>query len=200
MAARIDLTGKVFTKLTAIERVEGPWWDCLCSCGNPDRKRVKTELLTSGRVRSCGCLQKIARSLNLSKGRRPRFKYPETPKPYPEAAAKVFAEHKYLIDRLLRIHGHREGLEDVAVDLLLRACWIVDFLSSSDSPIVKVEGYLWSWLCSDRAMITCLRIHGKVGQFKRIGDTVTDTTLPISATDSAEFSRVKKRRLKFKRR
>lgn len=48
-----DLKGKEFGRLTAKEYSDGKWL-CECSCGN--KKRVLTNALTSGRVKSCGCL------------------------------------------------------------------------------------------------------------------------------------------------
>ena len=53
-----DLTGKKFDRLLVVSYVgsnrQGARWDCLCDCGN--RHVAKTSHLTSGNVRSCGCL------------------------------------------------------------------------------------------------------------------------------------------------
>lgn len=62
-----DLTGKVFGKLTVIERspvkklygkakYSDTFWICKCSCGNDTI--VAMGPLTTGKTRSCGCLQK----------------------------------------------------------------------------------------------------------------------------------------------
>lgn len=59
----IDLTGKRFGRLVAIEREESinksgnSWtvWKCQCDCGNVIS--VCTHLLRSGRTKSCGCLK-----------------------------------------------------------------------------------------------------------------------------------------------
>lgn len=63
-----DLTGMTFGRLTVVGLdLESPqsvtkdgyvryrWW-CKCSCGNPDLKSVIGCHLTSGKIRSCGCL------------------------------------------------------------------------------------------------------------------------------------------------
>lgn len=55
-----DLTGQVFDRLTAIAPTEkrsnngSVIWHCECQCGN--KKQVEVSGLTSGNVRSCGCL------------------------------------------------------------------------------------------------------------------------------------------------
>ena len=53
-----DLTGKVFGKLTVIERAKNTKnykvkWRCLCECGC--EAIVRGDSLTSGRTKSCGC-------------------------------------------------------------------------------------------------------------------------------------------------
>lgn len=48
-----DLTGKKFGKLTVIKYIKGGKWKCLCECGKTCE--VKTEALTNGRQKSCGC-------------------------------------------------------------------------------------------------------------------------------------------------
>lgn len=54
----LELTGKRFGRLTAIQRVgkQGKkfMWDCVCECGKSVSVRV--DHLTSGRTRSCGCI------------------------------------------------------------------------------------------------------------------------------------------------
>ena len=54
---KLDLTGRVFGRLTAIsedERSSGKTrWKCLCECGNA--VSVRTSDLTSGKTVSCGC-------------------------------------------------------------------------------------------------------------------------------------------------
>lgn len=57
----IDLTGRVFGKLTVInivgsrEKDGHPFWLCQCSCGG--QKAVRGYSLKRGHVRSCGCLR-----------------------------------------------------------------------------------------------------------------------------------------------
>lgn len=59
-----DLTGQVFGRLIARERVKNfrsgrTYWMCSCECGK--ETHVKTSHLTSGNTRSCGCLEKESR-------------------------------------------------------------------------------------------------------------------------------------------
>ena len=59
MREYVDLTGKVFNRLTVIKRDRNNkygrrMWLCQCSCGNI--KPVIGQLLKEGRVKSCGCL------------------------------------------------------------------------------------------------------------------------------------------------
>lgn len=61
MGAFIDLTGKVFNKLTVISRVGvnkhgGILWNCLCECGK--EKIVNGDYLKNGDTKSCGCIFK----------------------------------------------------------------------------------------------------------------------------------------------
>jgi hypothetical protein len=58
----LDLVGKVFGRLTVIERCENrgstrsAYWLCECSCGNT--VKVRSSLLISGHTKSCSCIQK----------------------------------------------------------------------------------------------------------------------------------------------
>jgi hypothetical protein len=64
MPLPLDLTGKKFGRLTAIEVVDHKFtgnrvyrfWKCLCSCGQITI--VRTGALRSGNTQSCGCLQR----------------------------------------------------------------------------------------------------------------------------------------------
>lgn len=53
----VDLTGKRFGRLTAIERAgsdgSNAWWKCVCECGR--LTQVRTCHLQSEKIRSCGC-------------------------------------------------------------------------------------------------------------------------------------------------
>lgn len=61
---RKDLINKKFgnllvlSKNDTINKNNRTYWNCVCDCGN--EKITHTNLLTSGRCKSCGCLQKIA--------------------------------------------------------------------------------------------------------------------------------------------
>lgn len=59
MGKAIDLTGTKIGMLSIMERKKENnriYYLCKCDCGNI--KNISSYLLTSGRVRSCGCLQK----------------------------------------------------------------------------------------------------------------------------------------------
>lgn len=56
----VDLTGKIFGKLTALHVVGltksgHKQWHCKCECGN--EVDVRGTLLTQGGIKSCGCLR-----------------------------------------------------------------------------------------------------------------------------------------------
>lgn len=57
MPKALDLTGKRFGKLVALERApsrnRNTYWLCQCDCGN--QTVVQTGNLTRGATRSCGC-------------------------------------------------------------------------------------------------------------------------------------------------
>lgn len=58
MPAFIDITGKRFGRLTALEALEGTpqgvRWRCICDCGRP--VITPSRPLRDGRTKSCGCL------------------------------------------------------------------------------------------------------------------------------------------------
>lgn len=63
MPRLIDITGQTFGKLKVIERDDTrkgnvTYWLCKCSCGNPKILSIPKNALTSGNVRSCGCLKR----------------------------------------------------------------------------------------------------------------------------------------------
>lgn len=53
-----DLTGNVYTRLTVVSfsHMNGKhsYWNCVCECGNT--KKVRSDCLKYGLVKSCGCL------------------------------------------------------------------------------------------------------------------------------------------------
>lgn len=73
MAARKDLTGKKFGRLTPIKMIQKTtkngtkciYWECMCDCGNTCT--VKSASLTRKKrsTKSCGCLKEDQNSKNL---------------------------------------------------------------------------------------------------------------------------------------
>ena len=69
----IDLTGKVFGKLTVIEPCgnigKHKAWLCKCECGN--KKVIRSDHLVYGQTQSCGCYENSSRQSgnNLKHGR-----------------------------------------------------------------------------------------------------------------------------------
>lgn len=69
-----DITGQKFGKLTVISFSRDvksgnryrKYWNCICECGN--HKEVRLDSLTSGNVKSCGCLHKEISYKNLTPG------------------------------------------------------------------------------------------------------------------------------------
>lgn len=63
-----DLTGKRFGKLVVIGIDDSSgrktYWFCKCDCGNT--KRVRSDSLQNGSIKSCGCLKKEQDEINLS--------------------------------------------------------------------------------------------------------------------------------------
>ena len=72
MSSFKDITGKVYGRLTVIERLENDKhnqarWKCLCECGN--YTVAVTSELNRGNVRSCGCLSReISKKVNFKHG------------------------------------------------------------------------------------------------------------------------------------
>lgn len=64
---RKDLTGKTYGRLTVLEagkrKNRRQYWLCQCECGN--NKEIRSDQLTGGITRSCGCLKKEQEDKNL---------------------------------------------------------------------------------------------------------------------------------------
>ncbi len=56
----IDLTGKIFYRLTVLKlakpRKNRTFWICKCKCGN--EKEIESYALKTGKTKSCGCLRR----------------------------------------------------------------------------------------------------------------------------------------------
>lgn len=82
MARFLDLTGQRFGRLEVISFSRDiksgtrnrKYWNCVCDCGNA--KEVRTDSLTSGNVKSCGCIKKEQDAINLTSeyGFKPKYK------------------------------------------------------------------------------------------------------------------------------
>jgi hypothetical protein len=57
-----NLIGQAFSQLNVLEYVGNSKWKCQCSCGNIIY--IKTTSLTSGKIKSCGCLKRISSPRN----------------------------------------------------------------------------------------------------------------------------------------
>jgi len=72
MSKKIDLTGRVFGRLTVIREAEKrggrTYWLCSCECGN--QKAVSTTHLTSGHTKSCSCVQKAGANAEDLRGKK----------------------------------------------------------------------------------------------------------------------------------
>lgn len=81
MPVRKDLTGQHFGRLTVIgiskKVLRGKrfryYWNCLCDCGN--KVEARTDCLTRGLVKSCGCLKKEQDLINLTKHHRHKLSH-----------------------------------------------------------------------------------------------------------------------------
>ena len=69
MKVRVDLTGRIFGRLTVLYRTERKssqgfmvYWMCMCKCG--ELKEVHRCKLTGGGTKSCGCLNTEQRKTN----------------------------------------------------------------------------------------------------------------------------------------
>lgn len=201
---RLDLTGMVFGRLTAIKHSDVRHssgrlqWTCICSCGNTTH--TKTSSLTGGRTRSCGCLQ----TDNLLIGQRMKlWKYPQTPTPYPNDAARLFNKYKYLVTRIIRVEGDICGLEEIATDRLYRACYICVY---TNKPSDEIERYLWAWLNNGRSKSQLRRLdkHGMIKDTKSLGGQMTELKLrkTLSSDDGVASRSHRKRitkKIKFRR-
>lgn len=68
-----DKVGKRYGRLVVQAYLGRSFWRCLCDCGK--ESRVKTDVLNSGKTRSCGCLHAdTTRARSLRHGHSPRIK------------------------------------------------------------------------------------------------------------------------------
>ena len=63
-----DLTGKIFNRLTVVERVykentKKTYWKCKCSCGK--ETIVESSKIKGGYTKSCGCLNEENRKNHI---------------------------------------------------------------------------------------------------------------------------------------
>jgi hypothetical protein len=59
-AKQLDIRGQKFGRLTAIQRARSGYWYFKCDCGT--ERDIFTSDVRLGKTRSCGCLQREARS------------------------------------------------------------------------------------------------------------------------------------------
>jgi hypothetical protein len=62
---KIDLTGRIFNRLTVVKELKNKKWQCVCSCGKSTI--VFSNNLARGHTQSCGCLAKEMSAQNLLK-------------------------------------------------------------------------------------------------------------------------------------
>lgn len=96
----VDLTGKVFERLTVVERDYSTgikMWKCLCICGNTTI--TKTSALLEGSTKSCGCLniENIHRTRTLDMNEKQIYAV------YKDGAAKRGLEFNISYDKFLEI-------------------------------------------------------------------------------------------------
>jgi hypothetical protein len=65
MRTKVDITGKIFNRLKVIDyshtdKRSKSYWKCVCECGN--EVIVRSDSLTSGNTKACGCLSKELKS------------------------------------------------------------------------------------------------------------------------------------------
>ena len=91
-----DLTGQRFGRLTVIgmedTNTRKTYWICQCDCGN--MKRVRSDSLLCGAIRSCGCLKAEHDKINLNSS----------------AAKKRYAETGYKVGGT-RLYGIWQGMK-----------------------------------------------------------------------------------------
>ena len=104
----IDLTGKVFGRLTVLRldtktaKYGEPYCICECSCGNI--KSIIRGSLSKGLVRSCGCLStETKRRLTIIRNESYRLKYGLKE---PTLVAKLRQKHKKLRNNVLQRDGN----------------------------------------------------------------------------------------------
>ena len=89
---RKDLTGQKFGRLTAIKlnRTENrkTYWDCICDCGNT--VTVRTDQLTRGVAKSCGCLAREIAAKNCAITGKANANKPRALKEEDNLVGKVF--------------------------------------------------------------------------------------------------------------
>lgn len=70
LLSKFNEIGKKYCKLTVIERAENykngsVQWYCLCDCGNPNKIKVRASSLRDGHTKSCGCLKKLKKFIQI---------------------------------------------------------------------------------------------------------------------------------------
>lgn len=103
-AKQLRLEGQIFGRLTVLRaiglyRKRVQLWECRCTCGN--LTRVRTDNLTNGHIKSCGCYRRDLPRLtkfnpNLSEADRVRQRrYPDGTRPLLKLSKQIYARDDY---------------------------------------------------------------------------------------------------------
>lgn len=89
----IDLTGKVFGKLTVISLHSGgvrTYWNCVCECGKT--AIANSQYLRDGRTKSCGCIKRyrVVEKNYKVKGQSGRTSKPKASTPTETVESRVY--------------------------------------------------------------------------------------------------------------
>ena len=123
----VTVTKRSGTKNTRVE------WECRCDCGEMVRLD-SSKLWRQGRN-----LSGNAFNLHCGKHGPTHLRYPPTESPYPRKAGILLKKYRPLISCY-----ETTELYDIAMDVLLRSCYIAYWRSEHGTPVFNVDYYLKS--------------------------------------------------------
>ena len=159
LARRRDLTGQRFGRLVALEidsektKPSHVYWRCKCDCGNENS--VMTNLLTSGHIQSCGCLQResisrLGATVGIKNGTA-QSKYDWHVKVNGKRVV-LRSSYEVIFAKYLLKHRIRFEYEPQRIQLAPDTIYIPDFYLPDTDTWVEVKGYARPEWLRKRAM------------------------------------------------
>lgn len=158
----------------------GRLWEVICSCGK--RLTVSTARLRLNKFPNCKSLVHY-NSYRI---------YPQTPDPYPEAAASIVKKYLFLLQRLNYLDS-----EDIALEAIIRGAFISHWRAEQGFPIHKEKAYFLKIIRMAKIQSYLKNVKIKVQKSKGRLCQMKNNTKVVAQAETPPNFRLRKK-LKFK--